>query len=338
MRARLQRAFTLIELLVVISIIAILVAILLPALGQARKAGRLAICGSNMRQLGIAASTYAVDFHDRLFSFTWKRGRSYSQWAELNNAGTDIAAAANQAVDILRRRADREDIGPISSWIPHVFYSHLVLQDYLASRLPEPLVTCPDDRARLQWQSDPRGFDNGLFSPSPVVNPPAANEQKRWPYSSSYQVPTSAYDRSTVGQRISQADFHNVFSLPAGSELGGLRVTDVEFPSNKVFMHDQEMRHFGSRNLFFGMPAARIPLLFHDGAVSVRLTEACNPGWRPNYPSDGPETYRYYPAGWEAPTLSGSIWDQVAAGYYRWTRGYLKGVDFGASEINTGQP
>ncbi len=54
-------AFTLIELLVVISIIALLVGILLPALQSAREAGRSAACLSNTRQLSIAMSAYNVD-------------------------------------------------------------------------------------------------------------------------------------------------------------------------------------------------------------------------------------------------------------------------------------
>ncbi len=50
-------AFTLIELLVVISIIALLISFLLPALQGTREAGRAAVCLSNQRQLGIATST-----------------------------------------------------------------------------------------------------------------------------------------------------------------------------------------------------------------------------------------------------------------------------------------
>lgn len=55
------RAFTLIELLVVVSIIALLIAILLPTLQAARDTARLVSCASNQRQIGIGYVTYATD-------------------------------------------------------------------------------------------------------------------------------------------------------------------------------------------------------------------------------------------------------------------------------------
>ncbi len=59
-----KSAFTLIELLVVIAIIAILAAILLPALNSARERGRIASCTSQLKQFGMAFNMYADAYDD----------------------------------------------------------------------------------------------------------------------------------------------------------------------------------------------------------------------------------------------------------------------------------
>jgi hypothetical protein len=306
-----------------------------------------------MAQFGVVAGTYSSDFQDRIFGYTWRAvHQNLSDYPDLNFVTSwDAQAASKQAVDILRRRSGRADIPSpeLYAWLPHTYYSHLVVQDYLAARIPEKAVVCPEDRHRLNWQKDPQElFDQNAWMPFQPDATAGQRENKRFPYGSSYETVPATFcalqsyqirtrDRAVTNNRIRQFTTHNVYVQEPGARFGNLKYADVAFPSQKVHMHDSQDRHYATRDSFYAYPDAKQPILFFDASVRSMRTRDANDGWNPQVPTADFYEISYAPESWEPPTRSGNEIERVRA-YYRWTRGGLKGVDFGGRAVNSGNP
>ena len=86
MKRHLHKGFTIVELLVVISIIALLIGILLPAIGKARDKARTTTSVSNLRQLAIAHNAYAGDWEDAQLSLARYNISAYGDMQGYNEA------------------------------------------------------------------------------------------------------------------------------------------------------------------------------------------------------------------------------------------------------------
>ena len=92
-----RRGFTLLELLVVVAVIGLLLAILLPALSAAMEAGRAAVCGVNLNQLGVGSFAYAESNDQRLPWYGNHPPDGYEWWV------TQVAHGLEQLVPVIYR-------------------------------------------------------------------------------------------------------------------------------------------------------------------------------------------------------------------------------------------
>ncbi len=154
-----KKAFTLVELLVVIAIIALLVSILLPAIGKARKQAWQAVCATNLHSIGMGTMLYAED--------------NQSKVPPMNNS-TDfgVNGTGTQRTNMWARMIQRFDIG-VDKWAPwwntgflyrdkyledgHIFYCPSKAAPFKYEDYAKPQFPTPDEygRVRMSYYYNP---------------------------------------------------------------------------------------------------------------------------------------------------------------------------------------
>jgi len=343
---------------VVIAIIALLIGILLPALGKARASARNVLSQSNMRSLGQASNNYAADSSDLIAAYSWRAnkpermlGVGGSDDETVVSFPTNLRAVQQQNTHILRRLTGRINNGNVSgpgtgrilgfsTRLPQRRYTHLVIFDYLTSAMPEPIAASPLDRNLVQWQSDPldlstvpyiNGIPAGGFYDDDE-NWDRPNTHQRWAYAATYQTVPAAWNNDRAPTWSPVKDTPHLMSGGDAILTGYRKYTQVAFPAGKVYMFEEFDRFSSSKGIAWMYPEAKCNLLFFDGSVRGESSAEANPGWQPNEP-DTLWKQKWVPLDTFPLFHKGEPEDEWFQ-YYRWTREGLQGIDYGGGEIN----
>ena len=253
-------AFTIIELLVVISIIALLISLLLPAVGKARDNAKVAVSRSNIRDIGAAMHQYAADWQDRQFTPARDTLGAYGSVGNYNNQV--YGAPDNPDLD------DRYEVHPPIMWgwgaegwmwcyimnsAGHHWAVHPInfvggashfgwfrfpnikaIHNYLGGKSYDPIFYAPKDRLSLK-AAEPCMDDPGEAVGGEVGNPGGPCNPPIW---CTYNWSPAALWGFGVMRNPDDGGFQEPWNLPSAFRVPSM--SQIRYPDLKTHMLEHQ--------------------------------------------------------------------------------------------------
>ncbi len=279
MRVR-AKGFTIVELLVVISIIALLIGILLPAIGKARDSARLRMSQTNLRNLGAAHQMYASEWNDRQCQYSrdnfGAHGDSVADYSLYDDYIIPLGWADGGLWGFFMDTAGSvfEPINFDTGFGYFRFPNFPAFTEYLSGRMYDPVFFAPKDQHLLEDHHLEECFaqpgDLCLPDGQPVV------------FASSYcNSPAALYSPDVFRNEV-DGGWQDPWDLPAGFRAPSL--SQSRFPELKTHMIEHQWlqspptacnpNFTGCTPYFFNHGYESRPCaLFYDGHVDVTSTQ-----------------------------------------------------------------
>jgi len=286
------RAFTLIELLIVISIIAVLIGILLPALSEARRSARLTIDLSHLKEHGTGAENHATEQRGRAPNVP--EGRGIAGNVNTGREGRPAVVYAHPEATPVNGLAFRDGIRHDLTWnVYHLAFGQYIAGDEQGLEVLNEIFVSPgggsqdiqdrwdlmrsNDYPRFQtpidWSTEPQPFPS--FQ-APRTWRVLGGEGDAWTGSYRYTL-AAMYGVREIDDRSFWGEYRNgLWTRARGWNSNEwhlartfVNMSEFRFPSKKVMFWEQFASN--SRNAeVYAAPKADVPVVMVDGSASIK--------------------------------------------------------------------